>query len=110
MAPSALRSLEAASAWVGSNLDTLVAERRRRRRLVGAKETVGGDEGEKDKAEHGDEGDDHRGPSLAAEATKHSTRLAPCHLLVAVVGQVQKLCCRRAGCQDQVREHLQYTT
>lgn len=104
-----LWSLAAASARVGSDLDALVAECRRRGRLVGAEEAVRGDEGEEDEAEHGAEGDGHRGPSLAAEDAKHAARLAPRHLLVAVVGQVQELRCRRAGGQDQVREHLQYT-
>ena len=76
----------AASAWVGGDLDALVAERRRRGRLIGAEEAVGGDEREKDEADHGAEGDAHRGPGPAAEAAEHAARLTPCHLLVAVVG------------------------
>jgi hypothetical protein len=83
------------SARVCCDLDALVAERHGR--LVRAEEAVG---------EHGGEGDGDGGPRLAAEAAVHAARLAPGHLLVAVVRQVQQLCRRRASRQDQVRRRL----
>ena len=85
----------AASAWVCGDLDALAAERRRWRRLVGAEEAVRGDEGEEDETEHGAEGDGDGGARLTAEAAENATRLAPRHLLVAVVGEVQQLHRRR---------------
>lgn len=98
------------SAWVRGDLDAMLgAERRRRRRrwrLVGAEEAVRGDEGEEDEAEHGGEGDGDGGARLTAEAAEDAARLAPRHLLVAVVGQVQQLRRGRTCRQDQVREHL----
>jgi len=97
----------AASAWVCGNLDALAAERRRRGRLVGAEEAVRGDEGEEDETEHGAEGDGYGCARLTAEAAENAARLAPRHLLVAVVGEVQQLRRRGTGRQDQVREHLQ---
>ena len=93
------------SAREGSDLDALVAERGHGC-VVGAEEAVGRDEGEEDVADDGAEGDGHRRPGLPAEAAEHAARLAPRHLLVAVVRQVEQLCRRRAGRQDQVREHL----
>ena len=43
----------------------------------------------------GAEGDGDRGARLTAEAAENATRLAPRHVLVAVVGEVQQLRRRR---------------
>lgn len=99
-----VRSATRQLAREGGDLDALAAGRQRR--VVGAEEAVGGDEREQDVAEDGAEGDAHRRPGLPAESPEHAARLAPRHLLVAVVRQVQQLRRRRTGRQDQVREHL----